>query len=87
VELGGSCRRGEIGPLSARLHRAARRRVQGLGAYYEHRKEGHAVSRQHRTGGKQAFNAEFGVKAVLPANDEYQLYWGFAFAWPASTPS
>ena len=24
---------------------------------------------------------EFGVKPVLPANDEYQLFWGFSFAW------
>ncbi len=31
--------------------------------------------------GKPALTAELGVRPVLPANDEYQLFWGFAFGW------
>src|SRR5207253_1996880 len=28
-----------------------------------------------------AAGGELGVQAVVPANDEYQLYWGFSFGW------
>jgi hypothetical protein len=32
-------------------------------------------------GGKQSMHKELGVEPVVPANDEYQLYWGFSFGW------
>src|SRR5262245_55349257 len=31
--------------------------------------------------GKTVVSAELGVNPVVPANDEYQLFWGFSFGW------
>jgi hypothetical protein len=33
--------------------------------------------------GKPALTGELGVQPILPNNDEYQLFWGFAFGWGA----
>jgi hypothetical protein len=49
--------------------------------YYEHRKKTAPFRVAIEQGDKAVFGAEYGVKPVLPANDEYQLYWGFSFAW------
>ncbi|HZZ82600.1 MAG TPA: hypothetical protein VFE62_29140, partial [Gemmataceae bacterium] len=49
--------------------------------FYEHRKKTSPFRITIEQVGKLAFTAEYGVKPVLPANDEYQLYWGFSFAW------
>jgi hypothetical protein len=32
---------------------------------------------------RPAIDGELGIKPVLPPNDEYQLFWGFAFGWGA----
>jgi len=49
--------------------------------FVEHRKKTSPFFVTIDQPGRAAFNCEFGVKPVLPANDEYQLYWGFSFAW------
>lgn len=51
--------------------------------YVEHRKKSSPFRVTMERGGSTLFNAEYGVKRVLSANDEYQLYWGFSFAWAA----
>jgi hypothetical protein len=37
--------------------------------------------------GKVLVNEALGVRPVLPANDEYLLYWGFSFAWSSFAAS
>ena len=49
--------------------------------YYEHRKKTQPFRVTVEQDGKPAFTGEYGVKPVLSPNDEYQLYWGFSFAW------
>ncbi len=49
--------------------------------FYEHRRKNSPFRIAIEQAGKLAFNGEYGVRPVLPANDEYQLYWGFSFAW------
>ncbi len=49
--------------------------------FVEHRKKTSPFKVSIEQGGKVAFVGEFGVKPVLPVNDEYQLFWGFSFAW------
>src|SRR5207244_2668780 len=33
--------------------------------------------------GRPVLKGELGVQPVVPANDEYQLFWGFSFGWGA----
>ena len=49
--------------------------------FVEHRKKTSPFKVSIEQGGKVAFVGEFGVRPVLPVNDEYQLFWGFSFAW------
>jgi hypothetical protein len=49
--------------------------------YVDHRKKTEPFNVIVRQGGKDVVRAELGVKPVVPANDEYQLYWGFSFGW------
>lgn len=49
--------------------------------FVEHRKKTQPFRVTIEQAGKPVFNGEFGVKPVLSPNDEYQLYWGFSFAW------
>jgi hypothetical protein len=49
--------------------------------YVDHRKKAEPFNVVVRQGGKDVVRAELGVKPVVPANDEYQLYWGFSFGW------
>ncbi|HEY7315889.1 MAG TPA: hypothetical protein VH643_41550 [Gemmataceae bacterium] len=48
--------------------------------YVDHRKKTEPFTAVVEQGGRSA-KAEMGVKPVVPANDEYQLYWGFSFGW------
>jgi hypothetical protein len=49
--------------------------------YVDHRKKTEPFNVAVRQGGKDVLAGELGVKPVVPANDEYQLYWGFSFGW------
>jgi hypothetical protein len=49
--------------------------------YVDHRKKSEPFTVGLRQGAKTALTAEMGIKAVVPPNDEYQLYWGFSFGW------
>ena len=49
--------------------------------YVDHRKQTEPFTLTLTQGGKPAITGEFGGKPVVPANDEYQLYWGFSFGW------
>src|SRR2546429_390807 len=49
--------------------------------YVDHRKKTEPFNVIVRQGGKEPVRGELGVKPVVPANDEYQLYWGFSFGW------
>src|SRR5262249_6060876 len=49
--------------------------------YVDHRKKTEPFTVSIEQGGKKAATGELGIKPVVPANDEYQLYWGFSFGW------
>ncbi len=49
--------------------------------YVDHRKKTQPFRLTINQGGMASFSGEYGVKPVVPANDEYQLYWGFSFGW------
>jgi len=49
--------------------------------YVDHRNKTEPFQVSIEQGGKPAIQGELGVEPVLPANDEYQLYWGFSFGW------
>ncbi len=49
--------------------------------YVDHRHKTEPFRVLIEQGGKPAVSAELGVQPVLPANDEYQLFWGFSFGW------
>jgi hypothetical protein len=49
--------------------------------YVDHRKQTEPFTASVLQGDKTVGTAELGVKAVVPENDEYQLYWGFSFGW------
>lgn len=49
--------------------------------YYDHRRKTEPFTVAITQSGKSAIIGEFGVKPVLPENDEHMLYWGFAFGW------
>jgi hypothetical protein len=49
--------------------------------FVEHRKKTSPFAVSITPKDKPALAGEFGVKPVLPPNDEYMLYWGFSFAW------
>jgi hypothetical protein len=51
--------------------------------YVDHRKKTEPFRVAIEQGGKSVLAAEMGVQPILPANDEYQLFWGFAFGWAA----
>jgi hypothetical protein len=48
--------------------------------YVDHRKKTEPFSVLVEQGSKVS-KAELGVRPLVPANDEYQLYWGFSFGW------
>jgi hypothetical protein len=49
--------------------------------YVDHRKKKTPFTVAVEQAGKIASSAELGTRPVVPANDEYQLYWGFSFGW------
>ncbi len=49
--------------------------------YVDHRRKTEPFTVAIRQGARDAVRGELGVKPVVPANDEYQLYWGFSFGW------
>ncbi len=51
--------------------------------YVDHRHKTEPFRVTLEQDGKKAITGELGVKPVVPANDEYQLYWGFSFGWGA----
>ena len=51
--------------------------------YVDHRQKSEPFTVQLEQGGKVVMTHEFGVKPVVPENDEYMLYWDFSFGWDA----
>lgn len=51
--------------------------------YVDHRKKNQPFIVSIQQGGKTVVSGALGLKPVVPANDEYQLYWGFSFGWDA----
>jgi hypothetical protein len=49
--------------------------------YVDHRKKKTPFTVVLADGAKTLARAELGVRHVVPANDEFQLYWGFSFGW------
>lgn len=49
--------------------------------YYDHRNKTEPFKVAISQDGKPSLSGELGVKPAISPNDEYQLYWGFAFAW------
>lgn len=49
--------------------------------YVDHRKKTEPFTVAIDQAGKSGIRGELGVKPVVPANDEFQLYWGFSFGW------
>ncbi len=70
---------------NARCHRAIIIPREGLYKvwvrYVDHRHKREPFRVQIEQAGKTVLNAEMGVQPVVPANDEYQLFWGFSFGW------
>lgn len=48
--------------------------------YYDHREKTEPFTVRLEQDGK-AVAGELGMQGVVPPNDEYMLYWGFAFGW------
>lgn len=51
--------------------------------YVDHRRKSEPFRLTIEQHGKSALTGELGVTPVVPANDEYQLFWGFSFGWGA----
>jgi hypothetical protein len=49
--------------------------------YYDHRNQTEPFRVVVQQGGRDKINGELGIRAAVSPNDEYQLYWGFSFAW------
>jgi hypothetical protein len=49
--------------------------------YVDHRDKTEPFTVEIQQGGKTAVTGELGVQPVVSRNDEYELYWGFAFGW------
>ncbi|MFO0878078.1 MAG: hypothetical protein U0840_12070 [Gemmataceae bacterium] len=49
--------------------------------YVEHRRKSTPFRVVLTQAGRSLASQELGVKQTLPPNDEYLLYWGFAFGW------
>ncbi len=49
--------------------------------YVDHRRRSEPFRVHVEQNGKVVMGGELGLKDVLPPGDEYQLYWGFSFAW------
>jgi hypothetical protein len=49
--------------------------------YVDHRNKTEPFRVTIEQAGKPAMTGELGVQPILPPNDEYQLFWGFAFGW------
>jgi hypothetical protein len=49
--------------------------------YVDHRRKTEPFRVTIEQHGRPALSGELGVDPALPPNDEYQLFWGFAFAW------
>lgn len=49
--------------------------------YVDHRNKTEPFRVAIEQNGKTVFAGVLGVQPVLPANDEYQLFWGFSFGW------
>jgi hypothetical protein len=73
TEKEAECRRDFVVPRSGKYRIWVR--------YVDHRKKTEPFNVVIRQNGKDVVRGELGVKPVVPANDEYQLYWGFSFGW------
>jgi hypothetical protein len=73
LETKARCQRDFIVPRAGDYHVWVR--------YVDHRNKTEPFRISIEQGGKTAVQGELGVEPVLPANDEYQLYWGFSFGW------
>ncbi|MBI2804341.1 MAG: hypothetical protein HYX68_05075 [Planctomycetes bacterium] len=49
--------------------------------YVQHRKMTSPFRVAIEQAGKPMFNGEYGIRPAVSPNDEYQLFWGFSFAW------
>jgi hypothetical protein len=72
-ETKAECRRDFIVPRAGKYRAWVR--------YVDHRKKTEPFTITVRQGGKNVVRGELGMQPVVPANDEYQLYWGFSFGW------
>lgn len=53
--------------------------------YVDHRHKNEPFRVRIEQGGKTVLSGELGSQPVVPANDEYQLFWGFSFGWGSLT--
>lgn len=72
-ETNASCRRRLVVPRTGKYRVWVR--------YVDHRRKGEPFRVRLSQQKRAAFDHEFGVKAIVPENDEYQLFWGFSFGW------
>jgi len=75
AETQASCRRAIVVPRTGTYKVWVR--------YVDHRNQAAPFRVTVEQNGRPALSGELGVKPVLPPNDEYQLFWGFAFGWDA----
>jgi hypothetical protein len=73
AETSATCKRDFVVPRAGKYHAWVR--------YVDHRKKTEPFKIAIKQSGKEALAGELGTEPVVPANDEYQLYWGFSFGW------
>lgn len=49
--------------------------------YYDHRNKTEPFTVAIEQGGSKSVTGELGITPVVSPNDEFELYWGFAFGW------
>jgi hypothetical protein len=75
AETSATCQRAIVVPRAGKYRAWVR--------YVDHRKKTEPFKVIVKQGAKEALAGELGVEPVVPANDEYQLTWGFSFGWGA----
>lgn len=73
AETSARCQRRIYVPRAGKYHLWVR--------YVDHRQQTEPFRVHLEQQGKVVLGGELGLKDVLPPGDEYQLYWGFSFAW------
>jgi hypothetical protein len=73
AETGARCHRDLVIPRAGRYRVWVR--------YVDHRRKTEPFNVAIEQAGREVKKEPLGQRPVIPANDEYQMYWGFSFGW------